>query len=106
LDLAMFVFEQRIFIITFIISFNHCWSLHPHGFQFSWIPSQTFHHLVFMISFWWWWIVWQRCFIFISCTKIITSKGTTKLFLDHVFRYHGFSKHIIYNHGLEFVSKS
>jgi len=26
---------------------------------------------------------------FIPCTKTITSKGTTKLFLDHVFQYHG-----------------
>jgi hypothetical protein len=39
LDLAMFVFEQRILVIAFIISFNHCWSLHPHGFQFPWISS-------------------------------------------------------------------
>jgi hypothetical protein len=26
---------------------------------------------------------------FISCTKIITGKGTSKIFLHHVFRYHG-----------------
>jgi len=38
-------------------------------------------------------------------TKIITSEGTSKLFLDHVFQYHGFSKDIISDRGLEFASK-
>jgi hypothetical protein len=42
---------------------------------------------------------------FISCTKIIIGKGTTKLFLDDVFRYHGFSKNIISICGLEFAFK-
>jgi hypothetical protein len=35
---------------------------------------------------------------FIPYTKIITSKGTTKLLFNHVFRYHGHSKDIIFNH--------
>jgi hypothetical protein len=30
---------------------------------------------------------------FISCTKIITNKGTTKLFFDHVFQYRFFWKY-------------
>jgi hypothetical protein len=42
---------------------------------------------------------------FISCTKIITSKGTTKLLFDHVFWYHGFFENIISDHGLTFASK-
>jgi hypothetical protein len=36
---------------------------------------------------------------FISCTKTITGEGTTKLFLDHVFWYHGLSKDIIFDCG-------
>jgi hypothetical protein len=35
---------------------------------------------------------------FILCTKKITSKRTTKLFLDHVFWYHGLLKDIIFYH--------
>jgi hypothetical protein len=37
---------------------------------------------------------------FIPCAKTITSEGTTKLFLDHVFGYHGLPKDIISDHGL------
>jgi len=36
---------------------------------------------------------------FIPSTKIITNEGRTKLFLDHVFQYHGLPKYIIFNHG-------
>ncbi len=36
LNFAMFMFEQKIFIITFMVSFNHCWSLHRSDFQFPW----------------------------------------------------------------------
>jgi hypothetical protein len=42
---------------------------------------------------------------FILCTKIIIGKGTTKLFFDHVFLYHGLPKDIIFDHGLQFASK-
>jgi hypothetical protein len=42
---------------------------------------------------------------FIPCTKIIISEGTTKLFSDHVFRYHGLFENIILNRGLQFKSK-
>ncbi len=42
---------------------------------------------------------------FIPCNKLITSERTTKLFLYHVFRYHGFFEDIIYNCGPQFVSK-
>jgi hypothetical protein len=41
----------------------------------------------------------------ILCTKIINSEGTTKLFIDHVFQYHGFFKDIISDCGLKFASK-
>jgi hypothetical protein len=37
---------------------------------------------------------------FISCTKIIIGEGTTKLFLDHAFRYHGPFEDIFSNCGL------
>jgi hypothetical protein len=36
---------------------------------------------------------------FIPCTKTIISKGTTKLFLNKVFWYHGFLEDIISNRG-------
>jgi hypothetical protein len=36
---------------------------------------------------------------FISCTKTIIGKGTTKFFFDHVFWYHGLSKDIISDCG-------
>ncbi len=42
---------------------------------------------------------------FIMCTKTIISERTTKLFLDHVFLYHGLSKDIIFYHGFQFASK-
>jgi hypothetical protein len=37
---------------------------------------------------------------FISCTKRIIGEGTTKLFLDHVFPYHGLFEDIFSNYGL------
>ncbi len=42
---------------------------------------------------------------FIPYNKTITSEKTTKLFLDHVFWYHGIFKNIIYNHGPQSTSK-
>jgi hypothetical protein len=42
---------------------------------------------------------------FIPCTKITTSKGTAKLFFDHIFWYHGLLKYIISDHKLQFASK-
>jgi len=41
----------------------------------------------------------------IPYNKRITGEKTTKLFLDHVFCYHGFPKDIISNHGPRFASK-
>jgi hypothetical protein len=42
---------------------------------------------------------------FIPCTKTITNERTSKLFLDHVFQYHGFLEDIVFNRGLQFTSK-
>ncbi len=42
---------------------------------------------------------------FISCNKSITNEKIAKLFLDHVFHYHGFHEDIIYNYGPQFASK-
>jgi hypothetical protein len=42
---------------------------------------------------------------FILCTKIIIGEGTTKLFLDYVFQYHGLPKDIIYDREPQFASK-
>jgi hypothetical protein len=36
---------------------------------------------------------------FIPCAKTITNETKTKLFFDHVFRYHGLPKDIILDHG-------
>jgi hypothetical protein len=49
----MFVFEQKLLVITLMGSFNHCQSMHPHGFQFLWASSQTFHLQVLMTQSWW-----------------------------------------------------
>jgi hypothetical protein len=68
--------------------------------QFPWISSQIFHFfnsynsiLVVVDHF-------MNIVHFIPCTKIIIGKGTTKLFLDHIFRYHGLPQDIIFDHGL------
>ncbi len=42
---------------------------------------------------------------FIPCNKSIIGKKTVKLFLDHVFCYHGFPKDIISDCGPQFTSK-
>jgi hypothetical protein len=42
---------------------------------------------------------------FIPCNKSITSKKTAKLFIDHVFHYHGFPKDIVFDRGPQFASK-
>ncbi len=42
---------------------------------------------------------------FIPCNKLIIGERTTKLFFDHVFQYHDFSKDIILNYGPQFASK-
>jgi hypothetical protein len=42
---------------------------------------------------------------FIMCTKTMTSEWTTKLFLDHVFWYHGLLEDIISDHEAQFTSK-
>jgi hypothetical protein len=36
---------------------------------------------------------------FILCTKTIIGEGTTKLFFNHVFWYHGLFKEIIFYYG-------
>jgi len=36
---------------------------------------------------------------FIPCNKSITGEKTTKLFLDHVFHYHGLLENIVSNCG-------
>jgi hypothetical protein len=42
---------------------------------------------------------------FIMRIEIITNKKTTKLFLDHVFQYHGILEYIIFDCGLQFTFK-
>jgi hypothetical protein len=42
---------------------------------------------------------------FIPCNKLIIGEKLTKLFLDHVFWYHGLPKYIIFDHGFQFASK-
>jgi hypothetical protein len=37
---------------------------------------------------------------FILCTKTIIGEGTTMLFFNHVFQYHGLLEDIIFDHGL------
>jgi hypothetical protein len=42
---------------------------------------------------------------FIPCNKSIIGEKTTKLFLDHVFRYHRLLENIVSDHGPQFASK-
>lgn len=42
---------------------------------------------------------------FIPCNKSIIGERTVKLFLDHVFQYHGLLEDILFNCGLQFTSK-
>ncbi len=42
---------------------------------------------------------------FIPCNKSIIDKKTIKLFLDHVFCYHGLPEDIIFYRGPQFASK-
>jgi len=42
---------------------------------------------------------------FISCTKTINGERTSKLFVNHVFWYHGFLENIIFDHQLKFAYK-
>jgi hypothetical protein len=42
---------------------------------------------------------------FIPCNKSITNGKTTKLFLDHVFYYHGLHENIVSNHEPRFAFK-
>jgi hypothetical protein len=42
---------------------------------------------------------------FIPCNKSIIGEKTAKLFIDHVFRYHGLPEDIVFGHGPQFASK-
>jgi hypothetical protein len=42
---------------------------------------------------------------FILCTKTINGEKATKLFLDHVFRYHGFHEDVIFDCQPKFAYK-
>jgi hypothetical protein len=42
---------------------------------------------------------------FTPCNKSITGEKTTKLFLDHVFHYHGLLENIVFNFGPQFAPK-
>ncbi len=55
--------SKKIFIITFMDSFNHCQSLHCHHFQSICTSLIIFHSLIHATPFWWWWNDWWRWFI-------------------------------------------
>ncbi len=42
---------------------------------------------------------------FIPCNKPIIGEKTIKLFLDHVFRYHGLLENMVFYRGRQFASK-
>jgi hypothetical protein len=42
---------------------------------------------------------------FVPCDKTITSKETTRLFLENVYKYHGLPDNIISDRGTQFTSK-
>jgi hypothetical protein len=41
---------------------------------------------------------------FISCTKTITGEETAKLFMDNIYRIHGFPNDIVSDRGTQFTS--
>jgi hypothetical protein len=102
---VMFVFVQRIFIITLMDFFNHCWSLFHHGLRFPWIFIRDFPRFHSFDSI----LVVVDCLMkmahFIPCNKSITGEMTLKLFFNHVFHYHRFFENIGFDYGLQFASK-
>ena len=42
---------------------------------------------------------------FIPCNKTITGERTTKLFIDHIYCYHGQPEDIVSDRGPQFISK-
>ena len=42
---------------------------------------------------------------FVPCNKTITGEETAKLFIDNIYKYHGFPEDIISDRGSQFVSK-
>jgi len=42
---------------------------------------------------------------FVPCKKTITSKETTRLFIDNIYRYHGLPDDIVSDCGSQFVFK-
>jgi hypothetical protein len=90
--------------ITPLVSFDHYQSLHPRGFQLLWTitdlpPFNSYDSILVVVDH------LTKMVHFISCTKTITNKGTTKLFFDHVFQYHGLPKGIILNCEPQIASK-
>ncbi len=72
---------------------------HLHGFIIDLPPFHSFDSILVVVDH------LTKMVHFIPCNKTITSKKTSKLFLDHVFWYHGILENIIYNNGPQFVSK-
>jgi len=62
-------------------------------------PSDSYDSILVVVDY------LMKMIHFIPCAKTITSEITTKLFLDHVFRYHNLPKDIIFDHGLQFAFK-
>ncbi len=57
-------------------------------------PSSSYDYILVLVD------CLTKMVHFISCTKKIFSKGTTKLFLDHVFQCHGLLENVVSNCGL------
>jgi hypothetical protein len=75
------------------------WSSIPMDFIVDLPQSNSFDSILVVVD------CVTRMAHFIPCNKSLTGEKTIKLFLDHVFRYHGFSKDIIFNRAPQFASK-
>jgi len=92
LDHVMFIHMQRIFTIDHMGSFNHCLSFITMDFIIDLPPSNSFYSILVVVDH------LTKKVHFIPCNEIIIGENITKLFFDHVFRYQGLPKDIIFNH--------
>jgi hypothetical protein len=69
LDLVMFAFKQKKFVIAHVDSFNHCPFLSHHSFQSPWTSSNICHFPIHLIPSRQRWMAWQRWFISFHVTN-------------------------------------
>jgi hypothetical protein len=72
---------------------------HLHELPMDVPPSNSFNSILVVVD------RLTKMVHFIPCNKTIISKKIAKLFLNHVFQYHGLLEDIVFNRGPQFASK-